>query len=287
LRSCIRSVQALTDKFGIPKFEIPLTPGAMPGTHHVVPQKDGTVWFSENWAHKLAKLDPRTGKFTQVQIDSPVRLNSPGFGDFAQTPDGMVWDVLQGTPGLDKIDPETGKTVAQYPMKVGIAYESTISADGKFWAGATAEAGPGNAAALFDIQSGTMLNLDSGSRRSSGKRGSFDPLGNAWFGGVNGTLVELDAKARKIREFWPPTPVLPYTDFYDAAPDKNGEVWGGVLHGSWFVRFNPKKAEWTVYTMPEPFAHSRKAWIDESTKPVTVWYVDTSTGCLVRLQPMK
>ena len=37
-----------------------------------------------------------------------------------------------------------------------------------------------------------MLNLDSGDRRSASRRGGFDPFGNAWFGGSNGTLVELD-----------------------------------------------------------------------------------------------
>ena len=28
-----------------------------------------------------------------------------------------------------------------------------------------------------------------------------------------------------MREFWPPLPFNPYSDFYDAMPDRNGEVW--------------------------------------------------------------
>jgi streptogramin lyase len=132
-----------------------------------------------------------------------------------------------------------------------------------------------------------MLNLDSGDRKSAGRRGGFDPYGNAWFGGENGTLVELDAKAKRIREFYPPGPVEPYTDLYSVEPDKNGEVWGGELHGREFLRYNPKTQHWTEYAMPEPYSHSRAVWVDKSTTPTTVWYADYSTGRVVRIQPME
>ena len=38
--------------------------------------------------------------------------------------------------------------------------------------------------------------------------------------------------------------------------------------------------------MPEPYAHDRRPWIDNSTNPVTVWYVDHN-GYLVRIQPLE
>jgi len=41
-----------------------------------------------------------------------------------------------------------------------------------------------------------------------------------------------------------------------------------------------------VYEMPEPFAHDRRTWVDNSTNPVTVWFVDNSGGYLVRIQPL-
>ena len=50
------------------------------------------------------------------------------------------------------------------------------------------------------------------------------------------------------------------------------------------VRLNPKTESWTVYEMPEPFAYDRRTYIDSSTNPVTVWYVDYN-GYLVRVQP--
>jgi len=64
-------------------------------------------------------------------------------------------------------------------------------------------------------------------------------------------------------------------------PDNNGEVWAGVLNGRQIVRLDPRSERWTVYQMPEPYAYDRRTWIDNSTHPVTLWYVDYN-GVLVR-----
>ena len=79
-------------------------------------------------------------------------------------------------------------------------------------------------------------------------------------------------------------PPTPYVDFYEAQPDKKGEVWAGELHGGRMVRFNPKEDRWIEYVLPEPYSHDRRTWIDNSTTPVTVWYVDHN-GYMVRVQP--
>jgi streptogramin lyase/mono/diheme cytochrome c family protein len=271
----------------VTEYQTPLTPGAQPGTHHVYVEKNGEVLVSEPWSHKLLKLDPRNGEMVEVPVAAPFPINSAGMADFDVTPDGFVWASMGGGYAAEKIDPKTGKLVQKYPMKVPFSYDGVISQDGNFWAGGAISGTFGNSAELLDIRTGQMLNLDSGDRKSAGRRGGFDPFGNAWFGGENGTLVELDAKAKRIREFYPPGPVEPYTDLYSVEPDKNGEVWGGELHGREFLRFNPKTGQWTEYAMPEPYSHSRAVWVDKSTTPTTVWYADYSTGRIVRIQPME
>jgi streptogramin lyase/mono/diheme cytochrome c family protein len=271
----------------VTEYQAPLTPGAQPGTHHVYVEKNGEVLISEPWSHKLLKLDPRNGEMAEVPVAAAFPINSAGMADFDLTPDGFVWASMGGGYAAEKIDPKTGKMVQKYPMKVPFSYDGVISQDGNFWAGGAISGTFGNSAELLDIRTGEMLNLDSGDRRSAGRRGGFDPSGNAWFGGENGTLVELDAKAKRIREFYPPGPVEPYTDLYSVEPDKNGEVWGGELHGREFLRFNPKTGQWTEYAMPEPYSHSRAVWVDKSTTPTAVWYADYSTGRIVRIQPME
>jgi streptogramin lyase/cytochrome c5 len=265
----------------VTEYRIPLTPKAMPGTHAVVIDKNGTPWFSENWGHNLDRLDPQTGKVTQVHIEDAVPLNAPGFGNFAMTRDGFVWDSRNNN--VRKIDPETGKTVQRYPLQVGFSYDSLISADGDYWGGGGLPAW-GNTAERLDLRTGQWLNQNTGDHMATAKRGGFDPYDNPWFGGGDGALIELNTKTGVIEEHVPPTAPSPYTDFYEAMPDKNGEVWAGVLHGRQMVRFNPKTGVWAVYEMPEPYSYDRRTYIDSSTHPVTVWYVDYN-GYMVRVQP--
>jgi virginiamycin B lyase len=266
----------------VTEYTLPLTPGAMPGSHHVIVDKSGIAWISENWAHQLNRLDPKTGQVTQFRIDSGIPVNSPSFGNFAMTPDGYAWDSRAGK--VRKIDTETGKIVQEFPLQADSSYDSMISYDGKYWGG-SGPANWGNTFEILNIQTGQWLNLNTGSHMATGKRGGFDPSGNTWFGGADGALIELDFKQQRVEEYWPPTAPHPFTDFYEAMPDKNGEVWAGVLHGRQMVRLDPKTGRWIVYQMPEPFSYDRRTYIDASTHPVTVWYVDYN-GYLVRVQPM-
>ena len=263
----------------ITEYTIPTTPGAMPGTHHNIVDRNGMIWMSENWARKFVRFNPQTGQFTEVPYKGNVQ------GNFALSPDSSaIW--IAGPSMAQKVDTETGQVVAKYPFAGRGSYESLLSADGNFWAGG-APVGPyGNTLEMLDIRTGEMRNFTTGPHPSAAKRGGFDPFGNAWFTGFNGTFVEIDAKAGRAREFTPPTPYSPYTDFYAGTADKNGEFWAGEVHGRGFLRFNPKTNRWVEYQLPEPYAHTREVWVDNSTTPVTVWYPDYSLGRIVRIQPL-
>jgi streptogramin lyase/cytochrome c5 len=278
-----RYVGKLDPKTGIvTEYALPLTPGAMPGSHHAIVDKNGIAWISENWAHQLNRLDPRTGVVKQVRIESKSPINVPSFGNFTLDAEGFVWNARDNR--ITKIDPATGKVVKEWPLQTSTSYDNTISYDGRYWGGS----GPtdwGNTVEMLDIETGKMLNLNSGAHMMTARRGGFDPFGNTWWGGGDGALIELNAKAGRIEEYWPPTAPHPYTDFYEAMPDKNGEVWAGVLHGRQMLRFDPKTSRWTSYQMPEPYSYDRRTYIDASTHPVTVWYVDYN-GYMVRVQPL-
>jgi streptogramin lyase/mono/diheme cytochrome c family protein len=283
-----RYIGRLDSRTGIvTDYLTPITPGALPGTHHALVEKNGTVLISEPWGHQLLKYDPAKDRFQEVAMDAPTKVNSVGLADFDVTPDGFIWTSYNMSQAVQKIDPGTGKTVQQWPIKVPYSYDSLISWDGNFWAGGSPVGTTWNGLELLNIKTGEVLNLTSGDSRSSGRRGGFDPFGNAWFAGQNGTLVEIDVKAKRVREYSPPGPNEPYTDFYSAMPDKNGDVWTSGSHSRFFLRFKPKTGQWTQYPMPEPYAHSRWIWVDNSTTPVTVWYADYSTGRIVRIQPLE
>ena len=193
-----------------------------------------------------------------------------------------MWDARADR--VAKLDPTTGKIVKEWPLQANSSYDNAISYDGRYWGG-SGPANWGNTVEMLDIETGKWLNLNSGAHMMTAKRGGFDPFGNTWWGGADGALIELNAKAGRIEEYWPPIAPHPYTDFYEAMPDKNGEVWAGVLHGRQMLRFDPKTNRWSAYQMPEPYSYDRRTYIDASTHPVTVWYVDYN-GYLVRVQPL-
>ena len=265
----------------VTEYEVPPTPaGILPGTHRIQVDQHDIVWASENWAHSLVRLDPATGRFSKVAIPSEAPINSPMGGNLTLAPDGFVWKAQQRA--VLKLDPQTGQIVQRIPFTIDLVspYDNIISDDGNFWGGGSA-AGGGDSMELLDIRTGKLTEVKSFSKDSTAARGGFDPENNPWFGGRGGMLLQLDVKKNVIREFWPPTP---HVTFYEAMPDKNGEVWAGELHGGRFVRYNPKSDRWVEYVLPEPFSHNRRTWIDNSTNPVTVWYVDNN-NYLVRIQP--
>jgi streptogramin lyase/mono/diheme cytochrome c family protein len=273
----------LDPKTGIvTEYQVPATPpGVLPGTHRIQVDKNDIVWASENWAHNLVRLDPATGDFTITPLkagDEP--LNTPGLGNFSIGPDIGVW--FARNKAVQKFDSKTGKLLERVPFTAdnnANPYDNIITDDGNFWAGG-APAGGGDTIEMMDTRTNKLLEVHSFSRDSTAAKGGFDAQGNPWFGGRGGALLELDVKAAQIREFWPPTP---YVTFYEAMPDKRGEVWAGELHGGRMLRFNPKADHWTEYVLPEPYSHDRRTWIDNSTTPVTVWYVDHNSY-LVRVQ---
>ena len=134
--------------------------------------------------------------------------------------------------------------------------------------GREAPIGRGKVIRLLDTKTDEMIEAQTGTQVSSGSRGGFDPQGNAWFGGRGGMLLKLDAKTHRVTQYFPP---IQYDTFYEAMPDKNGDVWAGGLESGHFMRFNQKTEQWTSYMLPEPYAHDRRTWIDNSTDPVSVW----------------
>lgn len=268
----------------IKEFTLPAMADGRPfvGAHACrVDDKRGFLWInqgpSQPVTHSLFRLNMATGEVKQFR-DTPIYLN------FGLAPDGFVWGsrTRENTVETVRVDPESGEVVQVFPRSSPESYQrATVSDDGRFVAGGHW---------MLDVKSGKTFTVAQDIPVTS--RGGFDAAGNAWFGSRAGPLVHVVneiAKGKGIhaRLFWPPTPPVPYTDFYTALPDKNGEVWGGMMHGRGFLRFDPKTERWVVYDHPEPSALNRFHWIDNSTTPPTIWYPDFQTQMFVRIQPLE
>jgi len=267
--------------------------GPFVGAHACrVDDKRGYLWISQGPSQPgrraLYRLTMATGEIKQFPPVAAV--------NFGIAPDGFLWYGRTGQDGKQetvRIDPETAQVVRAYPRPTTPhPYQHAVSDDGRFIAGGGAGTAATNYGWILDSKTGKVYETYTDEQDSGAARGGFDPFGNAWFGGRGGPLVQLvneidKGKGVYTRLHWPPTPLFPYSDFYTATADRNGEVWGGVMHGRGFVRFNPKTGRWVVYENPEPSALNRFQWIDNSTTPPTIWYPDFLTQMFVRIQPLE
>jgi streptogramin lyase len=250
----------------------------LPGTHWIYVDKNDIVWGSENWAHSIWRFDPKTEEFTRVHWNVPEPVNSPMGGNYALDQDGFIWRARGKS--VAKIGALTGDTILRFPLKKFTGtYGSAVSKDGRYFGGG---AWPRDGIVVADTQTGEVFEPDC-SANCGPARGEFDPQGNYWSGGRGGMLVKFDIAKKRLFEYPLPTP---YASMYSAQADKNGEIWAGEMHSGRYLRFNPKTEQFTEYVLPEPYGIDRETWIDNSTDPVTVWYVDHD-GWIERIQPLE
>jgi virginiamycin B lyase len=262
----------------VKEFHVPsVGKGVLPGTHWIYVDKNDIVWGSENWAHNIWRLDPKTEQFTRVPWKVREPPNTPMGGNYAIDPEGFIWKARARQ--VTKVAPLTGDPVISYQLKkFAGTYGSAMSHDGRYFGGG---AWPRDGVVVVDTKEAEVFEPDT-SPRSGPARGEFDLKNNYWSGGRGGMLVKFDTAEKRIHEYRLPTP---YASMYSAQVDKNGEVWAGEMHSGRYLRFDPKTVAFTEYVLPEPYGIDRETWIDNSTDPVTVWYVDHE-GWLVRIQPM-
>jgi virginiamycin B lyase len=262
----------------VKEFHVPtVEKGVLPGTHWIYVDKNDIVWGSENWAHNIWRLDPKTEQFTRIPWKVREPPNTPMGGNYAIDPEGFIWKARARQ--VTKVAPLTGDPVISYQLKkFAGTYGSAMSRDGRYFGGG---AWPRDGVVVVDTKEAEVFEPDT-SPRSGPARGEFDLENNYWSGGRGGMLVKFDIKEKRIHEYRLPTP---YASMYSAQVDKNGEVWAGEMHSGRYLRFDPKTVAFTEYVLPEPYGIDRETWIDNSTDPVTVWYVDHE-GWLVRIQPM-
>jgi virginiamycin B lyase len=108
-----------------------------------------------------------------------------------------------------------------------------------------------------------------------------DAQGRLWFGENRANKIGVfDTKTQKFQEWDSPTPeYFPY----DVTSDKNGEAWAIGEFADSVLRLNPQTGQFTEYPMPR-FTNMRRAFVDNSTTPVTFWVGNTHGASIVRLE---
>jgi virginiamycin B lyase len=125
-------------KVTIHEWAVP-TKGAHP--HDPAVGRDGALWFTEQMANKIGRLDPTTGQFKEYSL--PSDKNAGPHGLVADS-DGNIWFTANFGGYIGKLDPNTGK-VTEYKMpseKADDPHTAVFDRNGMLW---------------FTVQGGNMV----------------------------------------------------------------------------------------------------------------------------------
>jgi virginiamycin B lyase len=170
------------------------TAGSRP--HDPLATRDGSLWYSGQFANLLGRLDPATGKFREYRL--PVENSGP-HGLVADR-DGNIWFTANFQGYIGKLDPASGK-VTQYKLpdpKARDPHTPIFDRDGILW---------------FTVQSGNFVGrLDPATEKitewpspSGGRSEPYGVLADGellWYS-VSGvkpnTLVRFDTRTQKFQ----------------------------------------------------------------------------------------
>jgi streptogramin lyase len=154
--------------------ELPVLPTANAAPTGITTAYDGSVWFTENSANKVARLNPATGAVTEFSV--PTAASAPD--QITATPDGNVWFTERYGRNVGRIN-EAGGAIAEFAVPGTGAYPTTIATVGSaVW---FASADSAATARLGTINStGTITRLATGATRTTITSITGGPDGNLW-----------------------------------------------------------------------------------------------------------
>jgi len=285
----------------IDEYDVP-TPNSAPLA--VAVDRNGSVWFTESNATKLAKFDPSTHTFKEYAV--------PGAGDmWGMTIDsrGNIWltqyslkgsispgGAIQpnGTGRLIKFDPsDSNFTVIDIPTSGAFPFRLTSDAEGRIWFTELL----GNQIGYYDPSSGKLHEYAVPTQFAGPADLTFDSHGTLWFTeAYNGSVAKFNPESNTFTEYHFAT--LDPTQYVGSPVGifvtENGIVWVADHGGNWLVEFNSTSQHVTLYPThfppPEVYPislvndllvdHQGRVWFTEHGGN-SIGYLDPATGKMV------
>jgi streptogramin lyase len=198
----------------------------------------GNIWAST--FHGATRFDPVTKNFTEFK--SPTFRNSVGLGNtygLAADGDGNGWWAEMSIDVVAKSDIETGKvTEIKIPPVQGIKPMFTpeelkmYEATGNTW-------------------DTTMPWAEGPRRMGADKRAHTIWVCDFW----GGNLARIDTQTLMVTLIPLPRPEVQMP--YQAAVDKDHNVWINLVNSDEVIKYDPKTAQWTEYPFPSLGAEAR------------------------------
>jgi virginiamycin B lyase len=261
-------------KVTIHEWAVP-TKGAHP--HDPAVGADGALWFTEQMANKLGRLDPATGAFKEYPL---IEGKNSGPHGLVADKDGNIWYTANFGGYIGKLDPRTGK-VTEYKMpddSVDDPHTAVFDAGGILWF--TAQGG--NAVGRLDPRTGkvelkriqTESALPYGIQINSKGVPFFCELGTNKMG-------KVDPKTMEVTEYKLPEGARPRR-LAIAADDK---IYFSDFKGGNLGRLDP--ATGAVKMWASPGGHESGPYGIAITPDGMVWYSESGVkpNTIVRFDP--
>lgn len=248
---------------------------------------DGMVWFVGQVGNYVARLDPRTGKFTRFELDPGTLPHN-----LIVARDGMVWFAGNANGMIGRLDPRTGG-ITRYPMPDSAARDPhTLIQNERGDIFFTVQGG--NFVGHLDTKTGKVRLAKVTKPRARPYGIVLDPKGTPWFCefGTN-VIARLDPATMTIREYALPDPGARPRRL---AVTSDGMVWYGDYTRGTIARLDPATGAVKEWPLPGglrsyPYAvtvddRDRVWMVETGAKPNILVGFDTKTQKVVAAEPI-
>jgi virginiamycin B lyase len=252
----------------VERFPVP----AGSGPHDVAPAADGTVWYTAQRSGKLGRLDPATGRTTEVPLGDGSAPHGVIVG-----PDGAAWVTDGGLNAIVRVDPVSNE-VKRFPLP-----------DGRAGANLNTAAFDPHRVLWFTGQSGIYGRLDSATGemkvfdapRGAGPYGiTVTPDGTVWYASLAGNhIARVDPVSGAATVVEPPTADQGARRIWT---DSRGRLWVSEWNAGQVAVHNPAAGTWSEYRLRGDKPQAYAVYVDDRD---VVWLSDFGSNALVRFEP--
>lgn len=276
-----RSTHVIITEYDLPRKTIE--------PHDVIVDSDGMAWFSDFGEQVLGKLDPNTGKVTEIPI--PVLKPGAATGSLGLQADrdGNLWLGMMFQGGFAKYDRKSGQfetwTVpADYnqPMtQIDMVEPQRSYVDGKVWTQNNGFA----AIHRLDLSSGHIETFDFFAVEKEGENHNIydvipDSHNNVYFTDFQNEYIgRVDARSGKMTLFATPTP---HSQPRRGQMDSQDRVWFGEYRGGRIGMFDTHTEKFQEWLPATPYSAPYDVTLDRDGE---AWTGSMTTDRVVRLNP--
>jgi virginiamycin B lyase len=240
--------------------------------HDVAPAGDGTVWYTAQATGRLGRLDPQTGRTTEV----PLGEGSAPHGVIVG-PDGAAWVTDGGLNAIVRVDPATD-AMRHFPLPADRPAvnlnTATFDRRGVLWF-----TGQGGVYGSVDPRGGRVRVFDA--PRGPGPYGiTTTPDGGVWYASLAGShIAGIDLDSGKATVLEPPTPGQGARRVWS---DSNGRLWVSEWNAGRLGHYDPAAERWQEWKLPGRSPQPYAVYVDDRD---LVWLSDFAANALVRFDP--